>query len=179
MLLKHWLRMSYLIMNCIISANAIHADEVVKLKIMASSHSQTEVLMIQQVGNVVTWKIIFPQGLGARGPGHSDGHAVGEVNIDLSSIRKEFVTLINLQTDSKQRERLQDKPPSWPTFVLFLESESDSLISWPLTDQEQKALIRTELMKRVFEDINSRKVLLKPHHLLDFFEPDCRRSLVE
>ena len=121
MLLKQLLPVSYLIMNCILSANAIHADEVVKLKIIASSQSQTEVLMIQQVGNIVRWRLIFPPGLEARGPGHADGHADGEVDVGLLSIRKEFETVVNLQTDAKQRERIHNTQPSWPTFVLFME----------------------------------------------------------
>ncbi len=144
------------------------------MRVIVSSHSHAEVLTIQQLGNIVRWRLTFPPGLEGRDQG-----VEGEVDVGHFSIEREFESVIKSQSDSSQRERISVTSPHWPTFVLFLESENGPRVSWPLTYQEHKEFVGAEIVKRVSQDILSRNLLLKPHQMLDFFQPDRRRRLAD
>lgn len=166
------------LLACVSTSNAFQADEHTEVNIIASSGGQTELIILQQSGNRVRWKIVFPVNEGQHASENARRLVSGEVDVGNLSLRKELESLLELQTDATQWSARRKAEPSVPAFSLYLKDDARPRISWPLTSEEHRTFIDFELVKVVLHDIKSRKVLLKGDHILAFISPGGKGDFI-
>jgi|GEM_PF-4319204 len=171
------LLISIVILTCASFASVVQAEENTEVDIIASSSEQTELIILQQSGNRVRWKLVFAENEGQHASENTRRLVSGEVDVGNLSLRKELESLLELQTDAAQWSARREAEPSVPAFSLLLKDDTRPRISWPLTSEEHRTFIDSELVKVVLHDIKSRKVLLKGDNILDFIFPE-RQSLI-
>ena len=88
-----------------------------------------------------------------------------------SLIEEAFKSVVNMQTDESQRQRVEDAREFRfrPTFNLMLVTGVRQ-ISFPLTDREHQAFVKTIPMQSFIASVKSERVLRKPQLIARFFD---------
>ena len=137
------------------------ASEDHSLQIIISDIGNTELLVITQSEQLVEWKLVTPQ----------NGEARGRAKMKFSLIEEAFKSVVNMQTDESQRQRVEDAREFRfrPTFNLMLVTGVRQ-ISFPLTDREHQAFVKTIPMQSIIASVKSERVLRKPQLIARFFD---------
>lgn len=170
---EHFRYTAALLLICsLFSVGGVNAQQS-SLQVAVSSPSHTETLLLQQDGDEINWKIILPRRLAPRG-----GLLQGRVPRGDSTLRGEFSSILEMQSDGTQRSRLEGADNNRPTFSLYYYDAETHQITWPLTNEEHVLLLKSEIMQAIAKDIDSKKILLKPHLILDLLSPQRRDSIL-
>lgn len=147
-------------------AQELIAGEGVDLEVVVASYAKTQILRIHQSDDKVTWSLFLDQD---REIISADVETVGQL-----SVEKNFARVLQHQTSDSQRKRIENAGPYDATFVLLFREKDRIQISRPMTNEEHRAFLSTELLQIVLKDLKSRRILLKPDDMFDFVYPGGR-----